>query len=274
MDLEKIIQEAILEDMPDGDLTTDSLGVESKPGRAKLIAKEDLILSGVIVFERTVLKLDPISKFTWYFKDSDLILKGQTIAIVEGNLIQILKAERIALNFIGHLSGIATYTRCFVKQLGKSKTKILDTRKTTPVLRALEKQAVLHGGGTNHRKNLSEAILVKNNHISLMGGMTNAISAIKRVTKKPIEVEARTVNEVKEAIELNVNRILLDNFKDSDLSEVLKLIPKHIETEASGNMTVERLKQIADLGLTYVSVGAITHSAPVADISLHFDWSK
>jgi nicotinate-nucleotide pyrophosphorylase (carboxylating) len=275
MELTQMIQEALQEDMPDGDLTTDSLGVPIKNGRARLLAKEDLVLSGTNPFAETMKALDPQIKITWYFKDSDLVLRAQTIAVLEGNLVQILKGERVALNFLGHLSGVATFTKCFVNELGaKSKTKLLDTRKTLPLYRELEKLAVVHGGGFNHRKNLSDAIMVKNNHIALMGGMQKAVEAIRRQTQKPIEVEARTIEEVKAAVSLSVERILLDNMPDALLKEALALIPKSIATEASGNMTVDRMKTIASFGLNYISVGAITHSAPVADVSLHFDWEK
>lgn len=274
MELKQLVDEALKEDMPEGDLTTDSLGVEVKPGRARLFAKEDLVLSGTSPFEQTMKSIEPHCKMQWYFKDGDLILRAQTIAVIEGNLVQILKGERVALNFLGHLSGIATFTKCFVNELGKAKTKLLDTRKTLPLFRDLEKQAVVHGGGYNHRKNLSDAIMVKNNHIAMMGGVTKAVEAIRKKTAKPIEVETRTLEEVKIAIDLNVDRILLDNMPDTLLREALEIIPKSIATEASGNMTVERIKTIASLGLTYISVGAITHSAPSADVSLHFDWEK
>lgn len=274
MEIKQLVDEALKEDMPDGDLTTDSLGIKTKNGRARLLAKEDLVLSGSAPFEQTIKALDPNCKIQWYFKDGDMVLRAQTIAVIEGNLVQVLKGERVALNFLGHLSGIASFTKCFVNELGKSKTKLLDTRKTLPLFRELEKQAVVHGGGNNHRKNLSDAIMVKNNHIAMMGGMTKAVESIRKTTTKPIEVEARTLEEVKQAVSLNVDRILLDNMPDALVKECLELIPKNISTEASGNMTVARMKTIASLGLNYISVGAITHSAPVADVSLHFDWEK
>ncbi|OQW46588.1 MAG: nicotinate-nucleotide pyrophosphorylase [Proteobacteria bacterium SG_bin7] len=274
MELKQIVDAALNEDMPNGDITTDSLGIEVKHGRARLLAKEDLVLSGSMPFEKTLKTVEPNCQIQWYFRDGDLVLRAQTIAVIEGNLVQILKGERVALNFLGHLSGIATFTKCFVNELGKSKTKLLDTRKTLPLFRDLEKQAVVHGGGNNHRKNLSDAIMIKNNHIAMIGGMGKAVSAIRQRTSKPIEVEARTLEEVKQAINLNIDRILLDNMPDPLLKEALQLIPKSISTEASGNMTLARIKTIASLGLNYISVGAITHSAPVADVSLHFDWEK
>jgi nicotinate-nucleotide pyrophosphorylase (carboxylating) len=269
-----LIKTALQEDMPNGDLTTESLAVAPRPGRAKLIAKQDLVLSGTSVFERTILALEPGAKLKWHFEEGDTVLKQQNICTIQGDLIQVLKAERVALNFLMHLSGIATLTAEFVKQAEPYQTKILDTRKTLPGYRELEKKAVAHGGGTNHRMNLSTAILVKDNHIAVMGGITAAVSRIRQNHDGPVEVEASTLYEVRECVVLNVNRILLDNMNNDLLAEALKLIPPEIETEASGNMTVERIAQVAKLGVKYISVGALTHSAPSADISLLFQWNE
>lgn len=273
LSLRDIIQFALKEDMPDGDITTDSLAFDSRPGVARLIAKEDLVVSGRIVFEEVIRTLDTTAKLTWYFKDADLALKGQHLCMIQGDLIQILKAERVALNLLGHLSGIATLTRCFVDQVKSTKTKILDTRKTTPILRELEKRAVRDGGGTNHRKNLTEAVLIKDNHIRAAGGITNAVTRIREHTDLPITVEASTLEEVKEAAGVGVHRILLDNMTNEMLRESLSLIPATIETEASGNMKIDRVRSVAELGVNYISVGTITHSAPSADVSLIFEWS-
>ncbi len=269
----ELIRAALKEDMPAGDTTTESLAVKPKQGEALLKAKEDIVLSGANVFEETILFLEPQAKVTWQFNEGDLIFKGQNICSIEGDLLQILKAERVALNFLGHLSGIATLTRKFVKAIEGTSTKILDTRKTTPLLRDLEKRAVHHGGGTNHRFNLSEAILVKDNHISLMGGITPAVNRLRQHTELPIEVEASTLEQVKECIQLNVHRILLDNMSNELTIEALKLIPPTIQTEASGNMNLSRVKSVAELGVNFISVGALTHSAACADVSLLFDWS-
>lgn len=273
LSLRDIIQFALKEDMPDGDITTDSLAFDSRPGIARLIAKEDLVISGRIVFEEVIRTLDTTAKLTWYFKDADLALKGQHLCMIQGDLIQILKAERVALNLLGHLSGIATLTRSFVDQVKNTKTKILDTRKTTPILRELEKHAVRDGGGTNHRKNLTEAVLIKDNHIRAAGGITNAVTRIRQHTDLPITVEASTLEEVKEAVSIGVQRILLDNMTNEMLRESLSLIPSTIESEASGNMKINRVRSVAELGVNYISVGVITHSAPSADISLNFEWS-
>ncbi|MGZ3772765.1 MAG: carboxylating nicotinate-nucleotide diphosphorylase [Pseudobdellovibrionaceae bacterium] len=272
MTLLELIRAAIKEDMPNGDVTTESLALKPKQGRARLKAKEDLILSGASAFEQSMLLLEPLCRVKWHFEEGDEILKNQNICTLEGDLIQILKAERVALNFLGHLSGIATLTRRFVKQVEGTKTKILDTRKTTPGFRDLEKRAVIHGGGINHRLNLSSAILIKDNHIAVMGGIKNAVTRVRANSDLPIEVEARTLEEVKEAVEMNVQRILLDNMDNEMLKTAMSLIPSEIETEASGNMNLQRVHSVAETGVHFISVGALTHSAPCADVSLIFEW--
>ena len=272
MTLMDLIQAALREDMPKGDLTTDSLALVPRFGQAKLIAKEDLVLSGTTPFERTMLALDPNAKVQWHFKEGDLILNRQTICHISGDLIQILKAERVALNFIGHLSGIATLTRCFVEKVKHTKCKILDTRKTLPAFRDLEKKAVVHGGGQNHRYGLSDAILIKENHISVAGGLSKAVDRIRAHTKEKIEVECGTLDDVKEAVRMKVERVLLDNMDNDMTAKALELLPEETLAEASGNMSLDRVKSVADLGVDFISVGAITHSAPTADVSLLFDW--
>lgn len=272
MTLVELIRAAIKEDMPSGDVTTESLALKPRLGRARLKAKEDVVLSGTMAFEQTMLNLEPNCRVKWHFEEGDQILKNQIICTIEGDLVQILKAERVALNFLGHLSGIATFTRRFVKALEGTATKVLDTRKTTPAFRELEKKAVAHGGGLNHRMNLSTAILIKDNHISVMGGLAEAVARVREHSNLPIEVEARTLDEVKKAVEQKVHRILLDNMDNETLRQARALIPTHIETEASGNMSLERVRSVAEVGIDYISVGALTHSAPCADVSLVFDW--
>lgn len=274
MTLMDLIQAALREDMPRGDLTTDSMALAPRFGQARLIAKEDLVLSGTLAFEQTMLAMDPTAKIQWHFKEGELVLDRQIICHITGDLIQILKAERVSLNFIGHLSGIATLTRCYVKQVEHTKTKILDTRKTLPGYRELEKRAVTHGGGHNHRYNLSDAILIKENHILVAGGLSKAVERIRAHTSERLEVECSNINEVKEAVAMKVERILLDNMSNELIAEVLKIIPKGVLTEASGNMTVDRVRSVAEIGVDFISVGAITHSAPTADISLLFDWQE
>lgn len=268
----ELIKAALKEDMPSGDVTTESLAMKPKAGEAILKAKEDLILSGANAFEETMLYLEPQAKIKWQFNEGDLIYKGQNICSLEGDLLQVLKAERVALNFIGRLSGIATLTRRYVKEVEHTTTKILDTRKTTPLLRELEKRAVQHGGGYNHRFNLSEAVLIKDNHIALSGGITKAVNRLRQNCNLPVEVEASNLEQVKECVSLKVERILLDNMPNDTLKMALELIPKEIQTEASGNMNLERVKSVAQLGVDFISVGALTHSASCADVSLLFDW--
>lgn len=274
MTLIDLIKAAIREDMPTGDLTTESLALPPRMGRAKLIAKQDMVLSGASCFEQSVHALEPNAKLKWHFEEGDAVLNKQILCTLQGDLIQILKAERVALNFLMHLSGIATFTREFVKRCEKHGTKILDTRKTTPGYRDLEKRAVVHGGGMNHRMNLSTAILIKDNHIAVMNGISNAVKRVRENTNLPVEVEARTLEDVQECVSLKVQRILLDNMNNELTQRALKLIPSTIETEASGNMVLDRVESVAALGVNYISVGALTHSAPSADISLMFDWDS
>jgi nicotinate-nucleotide pyrophosphorylase (carboxylating) len=231
MTLLELIRAAIKEDMPNGDLTTESLALTPKLGRARLVAKEDMVLSGTAAFDQTIHMLEPSAKVKWHFEEGDRILNRQIICTIQGDLIQILKAERVALNFLGHLSGISTFTSKFVKEVEGTQTKILDTRKTTPGYRDLEKKAVTHGGGENHRYNLSTAILIKDNHISIMGGIQNAVERVRAHSALPIEVEADNLERVKEAVNAKVQRILLDNMNNETLAQALKLIPSQIKTE-------------------------------------------
>ena len=274
MDLNTLVEDAIKEDFPSGDLTTESLSLPPRFGEAHLVAKEDLILSGILPVEMIVKRIDSKATIRWNFSEGDFIYNRQVIAVISGNLLQILRAERVALNFLGHLSGIATLTGCYAKQVAHTKTKILDTRKTLPGYRQLQKQAVVHGGGYNHRMNLSDAILLKENHIQVAGGITAAVERIRTQTKTDIEVETRNLTEVREAVSLKVKRIMLDNMDNETMKQALELIPPAIETEASGNMNLQRVRSVAELGVNFISVGALTHSAPCADISLLFDWEN
>lgn len=269
----ELVQKALEEDLPQGDVTTDSLALESTQARARLIAKEDLVLSGVEPFELTFKQIDRKTQTHWLFKDGNFIWSGQTIATLSGSAASLLRAERVALNFLGQLSGIATLTRCFVEKLEGTSCQILDTRKTTPLLRNLEKMAVRHGRGVNHRMNLSDQVLIKDNHIKAMGGITQAVEKIRSQTDLAIEVECSTLEQVKEAVGLRVQRILLDNMTTDQLRAARTLIPPTIETEASGNMTLDRVREVAEAGVNFISVGAITHSAPCADISLNFEFT-
>jgi nicotinate-nucleotide pyrophosphorylase (carboxylating) len=270
----ELIADAFKEDLPGADLTTDPLENQNLKGYAFLIAKADIKLSGQEMFTQSILHVAPASQIKWHFKDGDTVLKQQKICTIHGPLLPVLKAERVALNFLGFLSGVATLTHLFVSACGEdSRLKILDTRKIVPGYRDLVKKAVRDGGGTNHRRDLSAAVLIKENHIRVAGGIAAAVEQIRAVNKTAITVEVTTLAEVREAVELKVQRLLLDNMDDSTLEQAIALIPEEMETEASGNMTLERVRVLAQMeGLDFVSVGAITHSAPTADVSLLFDF--
>jgi nicotinate-nucleotide pyrophosphorylase (carboxylating) len=272
LSIDERIEAAFREDLPGGDVTTDTIFSEPKVGYARLIAKEDLVLSHRDLFEQCIRHLEPKATFKWEFSNGDLALAKQTLCVVQGDLIKILKAERVSLNFLGHLCGVATLTRCFVNQVKHTSTKILDTRKTLPMFRDLEKAAVVDGGGVNHRMNLSDAILIKENHIRAAGSIRAAVSKVKAETKIPIEIEVTDLEEAKTAAGLKVSRLLLDNMSNAQMAEALKFVPATIQTEASGNMTLDRVKSVAELGVNFISVGALTHSAPSADLSLLFEW--
>ncbi len=271
MPLLQLIELAYKEDIPDGDLATDSIGVSIKSGKAKLIAKSDFILSGSEIFEACIRYMEPRAEVRWMFQDGQTVLNKQTLCVIKANLVQILKAERVALNFLGRMSGIATLTKKFVKEVVHTDTRILDTRKTTPLLRGLEKQAVKDGGGYNHRMSLSDFPMIKENHVRILGDLAQTIEKV-REQNSFVEVEAHSLEDVKICVSKNVSRILLDNFSIEDLKAALQIIPKSIETEASGNMTLDRVGQVAETGVQYISVGALTHSAPIADVSLLFEF--
>jgi len=272
MNINELIAAAFAEDVPNGDLTTEGLKLNSRMGDARLVAKEDLVLSGRDIFEKCVRFMEKDAQLKWQFENGAFILKGQTVCWIKGDLLKLLQAERVALNFLGHLSGVATLTRCFVQETRDTQCKILDTRKTTPLFRALEKQAVRDGGGTNHRRSLSEAVLIKENHIRAAGGLTKAVRAVRQGYQGPIEVECTTLKEVEAAVAERAERILLDNMSNETMAEARAIIPSTIEIEASGNMNLSRIAGVAALGVDFISVGALTHSAPSADFSLLFEW--
>jgi len=272
VNIKDLVKLALQEDLVTGDVTTEAMSLGAKLGRARLLAKEDLILSGVEPFVEVWRQLDGNVSIKWQFEPGQFVLAKQTIALLQGPASSLLKGERTALNFMGHLSGIATLTRCFVQKVEHTGCKILDTRKTTPLLRALEKTAVRHGGGQNHRANLSERILIKDNHIQAAGDIKTAIARAK-ARGGPIEVECATLEQIDDAVKAKVDWILLDNFDDEGLKAALARVPKSIQTEASGNMKLERVGRVAEMGVSAISVGALTHSAPVADISLELDFS-
>lgn len=276
MAISDLISQAYLEDIPEKDVTTENLGLKECMGDARLVAKEDLVLAGRDIFTACVHHISPEIELHWLFSDGQLILQNQNVCWIKGDLLKLLQAERVALNFLGRLSGIATLTRCFVQAMESDEhsCKLLDTRKTTPLFRNLEKAAVRAGGGFNHRMNLSDAIMIKENHIRAAGSIAKAVRAIRSNVRLPIEVECSTLQEVQEALNEKAQRILLDNMDLETMKKAMTLIPSHVETEASGNMSLDRVGAVAKLGVTYISVGAITHSAPCADLSLLFQWPE
>ena len=235
-----------------------------------MICKEDGIIAGLQIFERVFTLLDEKTQVEFFVKDGEEVKKGQTLAVVTGDIRVLLSGERTALNYLQRLSGIATYTHSVAKLLEGSKTKLLDTRKTTPGMRIFEKYAVRIGGGCNHRYNLSDGVLLKDNHIDAAGGVKEAVAAAKAYAPfvRKIEVETENLDMVKEAVEAGADIIMLDNMTQEQMAEAIHVIDGRAETECSGNITKENIKTITSLGVDYVSSGALTHSAPILDISL------
>ena len=267
---DKYIRLALEEDINSEDVSTNAVMPEYKKGEVQLICKEDGIIAGLSVFERVFHLLDPNTKVDFYVKDGDTVKKGQPMATVTGDIRVLLSGERTALNDLQRMSGIATYTNAVAKMLEGTKTTLLDTRKTAPCMRIFEKYAVKVGGGSNHRYNLSDGVMLKDNHIGAAGGVKEAIAAAKAYAPfvRKIEVEAETLDMVKEAAEAGADIIMLDNMTPAEMAEAIRIIDGRAETECSGNVTKENIKTITELGVDYVSSGALTHSAPILDISL------
>jgi nicotinate-nucleotide pyrophosphorylase (carboxylating) len=273
---DKYIRLALEEDIHSEDVSTNAVMPEYKKGEVQLICKEDGIIAGLGVFERVFTLLDESTKVAYAkkdgvaVKDGDRVEKGQLLATVTGDIRVLLSGERTALNYLQRLSGIATYTNNVASLLEGTNTKLLDTRKTTPCMRIFEKYAVKVGGGQNHRYNLSDGVLLKDNHIDAAGGVKNAVFAAKEYAPfvRKIEVETENLDMVKEAVEAGADIIMLDNMTPEMMAEAIKLIAGRAQTECSGNITKENIKTITDLGVDYVSSGALTHSAPILDISL------
>ena len=267
---DEAILRALKEDIPWEDVSANSVVPAGAKGVAELIAKADGVLAGLAVFERTFTLLDPAVKVVFYKEEGEEVKKGERVVQVTGDMRAILSGERTALNFLQRMSGIATYTRKAVKLLAGSKTKLVDTRKTTPGLRAFEKYAVGVGGAGNHRFNLSDGVLLKDNHIGAAGGVKQAIAAAKAYAPfvRKIEIEVETIEQLKEALEAGADIVMLDNMPPEMLKEALALAKGRAETEISGNVTGENIKLYASLGADYISSGALTHSAPILDLSL------
>ncbi len=267
---DEVILNALREDIPWEDVSANAVVPEGVRGRAELIAKANGVLAGLNVFARTFAFLDPQAEIVFRKREGEEVRKGELIAEVTGDMRAILSGERTALNFLQRMSGIATYTRRAVKLLEGSKTRLVDTRKTTPLLRSFEKYAVQVGGAGNHRFNLSDGVLLKDNHIGAAGGVKQAIAAAKAYAPfvRKIEIEVETLEQLKEALEEGADIVMLDNMSPETLKKALALAKGRAETEISGNVTEENIGVYASLGADYISSGALTHSAPILDLSL------
>ncbi len=273
-DIDLFILNALKEDIADGDHTSLSCISETEIGKAQLLVKDNGILSGVEIAKRVFHYVDADIKFNQLMNDGDKINVGDIVFTVEGKAQSILQAERLSLNFMQRMSGIATKTAYYVELVGGTKTKILDTRKTTPGMRYFEKLAVTHGGGINHRIGLYDMIMIKDNHIDYAGGIKQAITKTNKYLKAKnlnlkIEIEARSFNEINEILSVgNVDRIMIDNFTPIDCKKAVELIAGKYETEASGGITEKTIRDYAQTGVDFISVGALTHQIESLDLSL------
>lgn len=268
--VDELIMMALREDISGEDVSTNSVMREAVLGSVDLICKQDGVIAGLGVFKRVFELLDENVQIDFKCKDGDRITKGQLMAVLKGDIRALLSGERVALNYLQRMSGIATYTSEVAKLLKGSRTKLLDTRKTTPNNRIFEKYAVTVGGGYNHRYNLSDGVLLKDNHIGAAGSVAMAVKMAKEYAPfvRKIEVEVENLQMVKEAVEAGADIIMLDNMTTEEMREAIKIIDGRAETECSGNVTKENIERIINLGVDYVSSGALTHSAPIMDISL------
>lgn len=270
LNVDHLLLQALSEDITSEDITTNSVMREAMAGEVQLICKQDGIIAGLQIFERVFQLLDDTVEVEFFCKDGDFVTSGQLMAVVKGDIRALLSGERVALNYLQRMSGIATYTHSIAKLLKGSKTKLLDTRKTTPNMRIFEKYAVKVGGGYNHRYNLSDGILLKDNHIGAAGSVTKAIQMAKEYAPfvRKIEIEVENLDMVKEAVEAGADIIMLDNMTPEMMKEAIAIIDGRAETECSGNVTRENVERLLDVGVDYISSGALTHSAPIMDISL------
>ena len=270
LNADDLILSALKEDITSEDITTNSVMPEYKLGEVELICKEDGVIAGLEVFKRVFTLLDDNTEVTFNCKDGDRVTKGQKLGIVKGDIRVLLSGERTALNYLQRMSGIATYTRKIADLLEGSNTKLLDTRKTTPNMRVFEKYAVKVGGGHNHRYNLSDAILLKDNHIGAAGGVKEAVKMAKEYASFvcKVEVEVENLDMLKEALEAGADIIMLDNMSVEHMKEAVRLTQGKAVTECSGNVTKENVARLVDIGVDYISSGALTHSSPILDLSL------
>lgn len=270
LNVDKLIMMALQEDITSEDVSANAVMPEPKQGMVDLICKQDGIICGLPVFERVFKLLDADTHVEFFVKDGDEVKKGQKMAVLTGDMRVLLSGERVALNYLQRMSGIATYTHEVAALLEGSNTTLLDTRKTTPNCRIFEKYAVRVGGGTNHRYNLSDGVMLKDNHIGAVGSITKAVEMAKAYAPfvRKIEVETETLEQVSEAVEAGADIIMLDNMSHEQMAEAVKLIDGRAATECSGNVTKENIAKVTEIGVDYVSSGALTHSAPIMDISM------
>jgi nicotinate-nucleotide pyrophosphorylase (carboxylating) len=270
LNVDNLILQALREDITSEDITTNSVMPEYQLGEVELICKQDGVLAGLEIFKRVFELLDADTKFDMQAKDGDEVKNGQKLGKITGDIRVLLEGERTALNYLQRMSGIATYTHSIAVLFEGSKTKLLDTRKTTPNMRVFEKYAVKVGGGYNHRFNLSDGILLKDNHIGAAGSVTKAVHMAQEYAPfvRKIEVECENLDMVKEAVEAGADIIMLDNMDKDTMKEAIKIIDGRAKTECSGNVTKENVANLIDIGVDYISSGALTHSAPIMDLSL------
>lgn len=270
INVDEYILNTLKEDITSEDVSTNAVMPENRQGKADLICKQDGIICGLDIFRRTFELLDETSRFEANFKDGDEVKKGDLLGVIYGDIKAILSGERTGLNYLQRMSGIATITKEYAAELEGTSTTLLDTRKTTPNMRPFEKYAVTVGGATNHRYNLSDGVLLKDNHIGAAGSITKAIEMARSYAPfvRKIEIETETLEQVREALDAKADIIMLDNMDNETMRKAVEIINGKAQTECSGNVTKERLKEIAGLGVDFVSCGALTHSAPIMDISL------
>lgn len=268
--VDHLLMEALQEDISSEDVTTNAVMKEAVPGEVDLIAKQDGIIAGLEVFRRVFQLLDEKTETEFFCQDGEQVVNGQLMGKVKGDIRVLLSGERVALNYLQRMSGIATYTHALVSLLEGTKIKLLDTRKTTPNMRIFEKYAVRTGGGQNHRYNLSDGVLLKDNHIGAAGSVKEAVRLAKEYAPfvRKIEVETESLEMVKEAIEAGADIIMLDNMSPEEMKEAVRFIDGRAKTECSGNVTKENISRLVDIGVDYISSGALTHSAPILDISM------
>lgn len=270
LNADKLIMMALQEDITSEDVSTNAVMPKAQKGKVDLICKQDGIIAGLDVYARVFTLLDDSTEVEFFCKDGDEVKAGQLMGVVTGDIRVLLSGERVALNYLQRMSGIATYTHEVAELLKGSKTTLLDTRKTTPNCRIFEKYAVRVGGGSNHRYNLSDGVLLKDNHIGAAGSITNAVRMAKEYVPfvRKIEVEVETLDQVKEAVEAGADIIMLDNMTTDQMRAAIDLIDGRVETECSGNVTKENIERLISWGVDYISSGALTHSSPIMDISM------